>query len=145
MSERTLILVADGHAARIFIETRRGGPLVEKTGELDIPDPHRAKSSQPGRVFDRFGHASHGVGGEDPHDSAEREFLQDLASRIGAYAAQCDAEAIVVIAAPRALGVLREALDDNVRKLVILTEPADRLKATRKDLTLALRRLRRAA
>jgi len=60
MEERTVLVVADGGGVRIFLEGHRGGPLSEKTAELGVPHPHAPASGSPGRVFDRFGHASHG-------------------------------------------------------------------------------------
>lgn len=145
MGERTMVVVADGGGARVLIEVRRGGPLVEKTAALDLPKPHAAAGAAKGRVFDRFGHASHGVTHEPPHDKAERECLQELAELLPAIFRACTADQIVIMAPPRALGVLREALPAAVLPLIAQTEPRDRRHETLEELRAALGDLRRAA
>jgi len=145
MEERTVLVVADGGGVRIFLEGHRGGPLSEKTAELGVPHPHAPASGSPGRVFDRFGHASHGVTGEPPRDKVEREFLDALAHRIEGFVADCDAANVVIMAPPRALGVLREALPVAVQRLLRASEAKDRLDATPDVLRAALRELRRTS
>jgi protein required for attachment to host cells len=51
----------------------------------------------------------------DWHEQAERTFLQQLAERLGAAVTSGAAKALVVVAPPRALGVLREAYPAQVR------------------------------
>ena len=145
MGERTMVVVADGGGARVLIEVRRGGPLVEKTAELDLPKPHAGTAVSKGRVFDRFGQASHGVTHEPPHDKAERQFLQELAELLPAICRACTADQIVIMAPPKALGVLREAAPSAALPLLVQTEPKDRRHATLEELRAALRDLRREA
>jgi protein required for attachment to host cells len=143
---RTLVVVADGRHARLFEEPRRGGRLHERAEWLaDLPEYKAARSPGPGSVHDRFGHGVHAAVSESPRDKGEHRFVVALAHRLEGVIRDHAFDALVVIAAPRALGVLRAALPAEVRKRLRETEASDRLRATPEDLTRALRALRQAA
>lgn len=145
MGERTMVVVADGGGVRVFMEVRRGGDLTEKTQDLELPRLHASGSPGPGRVFDRFGQASHGVTHEAPKEKSEREFLEELAKELPKIGVACTADKLVIMAPPRALGILREALPAQAQKILTATEPKDRRHATAEELRVALRELRREA
>ncbi|MDP1632762.1 MAG: host attachment protein [Caulobacter sp.] len=141
---RTLVVVADGARARLFEEKRRGGPLTEHPNWLaGVELKQRGHGPAPGRVFDSHGYASHGVGGETPHDKSEREFIVDLVKRVETVVREHDFDDLVVIAAPRALGNLREALPTGLQKKLRETAPKDRLDETDKEIHQALQDMRR--
>lgn len=121
---RTLILVADGRRARLFAEARRGGPLTEHPDWLTLP----AAASE--------GH---------PHgrDKAEADFLAQLCGRLEPLFARHGFDGLIVIAAPRALGVLRRHLPAGLKARLELSEPHDRLSASAEDIQQAVRDLRR--
>jgi protein required for attachment to host cells len=52
----------------------------------------------------------------DWHDEAERAFLKELAKRLDAAAASNETKAIVIVAPPRALGMLRPAYTPALRR-----------------------------
>lgn len=141
---RTLVVVADGRKARVFEEARRGGALHEKAEWLaELPEYSVGEGSSPGRVYDRFGHASHGVTSQSPHDKAEHEFLVGLVGQLERIVREHDFDALVLIAAPKALGVLREALPKGLERKLKETDAHDRLAATAEQLHETLRNLRR--
>lgn len=141
--ERTLVVVADGGQARFFEERRLGGPLRERVDWSEGLKPHHAGSGSPGRVFDRFGSGSHPVGGVAPHDQAEARFMSAVAGRIAELATKDVFDGVVLIAPPRALGQLREALSPAVAARVRHSEPKDRVHADLKGIETAVGMIRR--
>jgi protein required for attachment to host cells len=63
----------------------------------------------PGRSISSVGHSRSAVEQTDWHDEAEKTFLTDLAGRLDAALGSGDTKAMIVIAPPRALGMLRQA------------------------------------
>lgn len=124
---RTLVVLADGRRVRLFEEARRDGPLHEKAGWLKA----MASFQQPGStqrvtVHARAGgstHASH----EPPRDKGERRFLTDLAAHLEHVVRDHNFDELVIMAPPRALGILRKALPTGLQKRVAATDPHDRL------------------
>jgi len=70
----------------------------------------------PGRAFSSVGSTRSAVAQTDWHDQSERRFLTDLASRLDAAAARGDVPGLIVVAPPRALGVLRESYSEPLRR-----------------------------
>lgn len=75
-------------------------------------------TDRPGRVHQRFGPSRSAVEQTDWHDEAERAFLKELAGRLDKAVAEGAAGAIVLVAPPRAMGMLRTELSDRVGKAV---------------------------
>ena len=122
---RTLILVADGRRGRLFEEARRGGPLIEQPDWI---------GSQGGTV-----HVSHPNG----CDRAEADFLAQLLRRAERIFAEQAFDHLILIAAQRALGVLRRHLPGALKARIELSEPHDRLTASAEDIQQTVRALRR--
>ncbi|MFN3858298.1 MAG: host attachment protein [Caulobacter sp.] len=120
----TLIVLADGRRARVLAEARLGGPLSEHPEWLSGLAP---------------GHAARDGGRE----KAEADFLHDLAHRLEGVFARGGFDQLILIAPPKALGVLRTALDETLRRRLSLSEPHDRLAASAHDIAEAVRNLRR--
>ena len=59
------------------------------------------------------------VGQTDWHDEAEREFLVALAGRLDKAVTGKETRAVVVVAPPRALGMIRKAYTDHVRQALV--------------------------
>ena len=75
-------------------------------------------TDRPGRVHESAGVGRSGVSQTDWHEQQERHFLQSLAERLDRAVRERETERLIVIAPPRALGVLREAYSANLRKAV---------------------------
>ena len=127
---RTLILVADGRRARLFEEARRGGPLKERPEWLDgVTTPHLAAGT------------AHAGG----HDKTETAFEVLLAQRVATVFADHAFDALILIAAPRALGVLRRHLSPGLKARLTNSEPHDRLTASVSDIEHAVQTMRRVS
>lgn len=141
---RTLVVVADGRKARVFEEARLGGPLHERAEWLaELPEFEQGGGTSPGRVFDRMGHASHGVTSESPNDKGEREFLVGLVGQLDRIVQKHGFDDLALIAPPRALGVLREALPKGLERKLKTSDPHDRVAARAEEIAEALHAARR--
>lgn len=121
---KTWILIADGARARIVLNDGPGrgikpGPDKEFEG-VNAPT-REIVSDRPGRAFD-----SSGLGGRhsmeprtDPHEHEQRLFHQRIAAYLDTAAKNGEFDRLVVVAPPKALGNLRSALTEAVRKKVI--------------------------
>lgn len=128
--KRTLLVLADGRRVRLFEESRRGGPLKERGAWLRAMPPfHHPGSAQQVTVRARTSATSH-AGHEPPRDKGERRFLTDLADHLDQVMRDQHFDDLVLIAPPRALGVLRKALPAGLQRRVAATDPHDRLDDT---------------
>jgi protein required for attachment to host cells len=135
---RTCVVVADAGSARVLEATRRptagGRPGAIRFDEmLRLENPAARLSARElvtddtGRVFDsgsRVGHgpkshARHGAQSDyDPHDVEVERFARRLGLRLDAERRRGGIEKLIVIAAPRFLGTLRQQLPAATRRLV---------------------------
>jgi len=146
MSDRleTLVILADGVQARGLAERRRHGPLSELaawTLNADESDRHIARTHG-GTVTDRVGYGRDNVLEAPPAEAAEKRFLESVAERINRSAAGGEFERLVLIAPPRALGVLRQALKPAVARRIEVTDDHERVRATADEVRALLRDLR---
>jgi len=148
------IVVADEANARIYDLERRtdllpGRGILQVAGSLADPDAHLHdrdfKSDRPGRKDDhaalhggrRGATAHHGVGGETrPRAHEAVLFAHRIAARLEQDRASGAPEHLVLVAGPRFLGLLREALPAAMRHQVtdeihkdLVHEPAEHLQA----------------
>ena len=77
---------------------------------------HEQGTDRPGRVHQSFGYARSAVEQTDWHDEAERGFLESLARQLDAAIAAGETSELIIIAAPRALGMLRAAYSPAIRQ-----------------------------
>jgi protein required for attachment to host cells len=115
------VVVCDGAKALIF--ENAGDPdllnlLTRETMAAANPSTAEQGAERPGRVHQRFGPKRSAVEQTDWHDEAERAFLKELAARLDRAVADGETNAIVLVAAPRALGMLRAELTPRVDKTV---------------------------
>lgn len=137
-----LILVADGHRARLFEERVRGGPLTDVTDRLgDLNHLGPRASSHAGRVHDRHGVGSHTIEGVKPKDKDEARFLEAVARGLDGAMREPGLD-LVVIAPPRALGQLKADLGPAARRRLKATESRERTGQTVDDIRRALHDLR---
>ncbi|MEH6663438.1 MAG: host attachment protein [Brevundimonas sp.] len=142
---KSLVVVADGENARLFEERRRGGPLSEQPSWIEGLEPAGAEAPPKGRVFERFGKGSHTVEATPPKERSEARFLQDLAARLDRLIADEPFDEVILIAPPRALGVLRSSLSAASLKRLGPGEAAERCDETPAALRSVIRRLRNQA
>lgn len=119
----TWILIADGTQARVLENTGPGKGLKQVQG-LDFSiDPLQAKdimADRPGRAF-----ASAGTGRSameprtDPAAYRETEFVKSMAEMLEKRHHHGDFDRLVIAAEPVALGTIRKALSNNVKKSVL--------------------------
>lgn len=70
---------------------------------------HELGTDAPGRAFSSVGSGRSAVGQTDWHDQAEQQFLTQLAHHLDVAVGAGKTKSVVLIAPPRALGVLRPA------------------------------------
>ena len=115
------LVVCDGRKALILENVGdRRFPSLKAREVLEHEDAptHDQGSGPPGRVHASVGHARSSVEQTDWHDEAERAFLSRLASRLNAAITAGETGGLHVVAAPRALGMIRNAYSPAVRKAV---------------------------
>ncbi|MGD8810686.1 MAG: host attachment protein [Gammaproteobacteria bacterium] len=117
--QKTWIVVADGSKAKVFLDA--GGGKIELKSETAVPHPpsRDIDADRPGRTFDSGGQGRHAMEPPtDPHEKAEADFLNDLAKDLNAAHEKKAFDQLIVIAPPRALGVLRAAYGKQLAKAV---------------------------
>lgn len=115
------VVVCDGAKALIFENVGDASLLNLTTREVataDTPSTSQQGTERPGRVHQRFGPKRSAVEQTDWHDDAERSFLKELAARLDRAVADGETRAIVLVAAPRAMGMLRAELSPRVDKAI---------------------------
>jgi protein required for attachment to host cells len=125
---RTWIVLIDGARARVLEEPRRHAMLHELADWADQPsaDDRRHARHQKALSFDRFGQGRHNVHEVDEHDETERAFIGRFARRLTTAGRAGAFDRLVLIAPPKALGLLKAELEPFVAKCIELTEPHDR-------------------
>ena len=120
--KQTYVLVADGTRARVFFTERPPGPLreiedmVHPEGRLHARE---LSSDSPGRTYDSAGRGRHSL--VEPTDQKRAE-TQAFAHRIAKYFQELHVReptvAIILVAAPDLLGLLRKQFDKTTMKAV---------------------------
>ena len=122
---KTWVVVAESSRARIFTVVNQVSPLEEIESIVDIVARSHERdqtSDRPGRSFDSFGRGRHAMEGEvDPKHQAAIQFAKDLSDRLELAQIEGKYEAIVLIASPAFLGVLRQCLGENTKKCITKT------------------------
>jgi protein required for attachment to host cells len=112
------LVVCDGAKALILENAgSKGVPKLQTKEVHEQPDPKTSElgTDAPGRVHQSVGTMRSAMQQTDWHDEAERAFLTKLAGRLDAAVLSGETKALFVAAAPRALGVLRQAYSSHVR------------------------------
>jgi protein required for attachment to host cells len=115
------VLVCDGAKALLFRNDGDAELLNLSTVEvLSQPDaPARdLGTDRPGRVHQSHGAARSAVDDTDRHAQGEADFLADLAARLGQLVQQNEVASLVIVAPPRALGILRAHLPPAVHHVL---------------------------
>lgn len=75
-------------------------------------------SDKPGRSYSSVGHGRSAVAQTDWHDQAEHDFLADLVKKLDAAVEQHQVKSLIVVAPPRALGMIRSLYSNGLRAAV---------------------------
>jgi protein required for attachment to host cells len=113
------VVVCDGAKALVLQNAGDSGLLNLETREVhkqDDPKTSELGTDRPGRAMSSVGAGRSAMEEVDRHEQGERDFLVMLAGRLDAAAAKGDIAALVLVAPPRALGVLRETYSAPLRK-----------------------------
>ena len=118
LTEGAWVVVCDG-AKALILENAGDAKFPNLRTREVLEEPHAATREQgtdaPGRAHASVGTAGSAVEQTDWHDQAERQFLEKLAGRIDAAVTAGDVKSLIVIASPRALGMIRKAYSQQVR------------------------------
>ncbi len=112
------VVVCDGTKALVLENVGDAKFPNLKTREVyeqEDPATHEQGSDAPGRAFNSIDARRSAMEQTDWHDQAEHRFLHDLAGRLDAAIHAGKTKALIMVAPPRALGVLRHAYSHNVR------------------------------
>jgi protein required for attachment to host cells len=105
--------------------------ILENTGDAKFPNlrtvevfeqkslaTHEIGSGAPGRSHSSLGHGRSSVEQTDWHDQAEQAFLMKLVKHLDTAITAGKVKSLIVVAPPRALGVLRPAYSHALRGAV---------------------------
>ena len=94
--------------------------ILENTGDAKFPNlktrdvfehkalaTHELGTDKPGRSHSSAGHGRSSVSQTDWHDQEEQTFLAELVKKLDAAVEQHKIKSLIVVAPPRALGVIR--------------------------------------
>ena len=90
---------------------------VETFEQKDLPT-HLLGADKPGRTHSSAGYGSSSVTQTDWHNQAEQAFLTHLAEKLDGAIAAGKTKSLIVVASPRALGMIRPAYSQAVRGAV---------------------------
>jgi protein required for attachment to host cells len=115
------VVVCDG--AKALILENAGDSVFPnlRTKEVHTQPNQSAReqgSDEPGRVFQSVGNTRSAVEQTDWHEQSEQQFLDALAGRLDAALNAGEAKTLVIVAAPRALGILRRVYSPQVRDAI---------------------------
>jgi protein required for attachment to host cells len=143
----THALVADGGTARLLCVT---GPLLHREiadlEKFDNPSAHlhvhELVSDHQGRSFESTGHGGagathsrHGVGSDyDPHVTETEHYVARIAERLIELHRAHKLTALVLIAEPRLLGVMRARFPVELHKLIVGEKSGDYVHADHRQL-----------
>jgi protein required for attachment to host cells len=115
------VVVCDGKKALVLENAGDEKFLNLKTREVyEHPDPktHELGTDAPGRSFSSVGSGRSAIEQTDWHTQEENKFLHTLVGHLDAAVNAGQAKSLIMVAPPRALGVLRQAYSHNLRAAV---------------------------
>jgi protein required for attachment to host cells len=112
------VVVCDGAKALILENTGDDKfpnlKTVQVLEQKDLPT-HLVGADRPGRSHSSVGPGSSSVTQTDWHNQSEQVFLTHLAQRLDADVAAGKAKSLIMVASPRALGMIRHAYSHTLR------------------------------
>ena len=113
------VVVCDGAKALVLENAGDRLSLNLTTKEVyghNAPKTHKLGTDRPGRSHSSVGPGRSAMEQTDWHDQEEQKFLADLAARLDKAVRAGEARALVVVAPPRAIGMLRREFTSHVRQ-----------------------------
>ena len=115
------VVVCDGKKALVLENV--GDTKIVRLKTREVHEQPDAKTSEqgtdkPGRSINSIDARRSAMEQTDWHDQEEERFLQRLASRLDAEVNAGNAKSVIIVAPPRALGVLRQAYSQNLRNVL---------------------------
>jgi protein required for attachment to host cells len=113
------ILVCDGAKALVLEnagDEKFPNLQTKEVYEQDDPKTREQGTDEPGRVHQSVGNSRSAVEQTDWHEQSERRFLKSLMDRMDAAALAGKFKSLVVVAPPKALGMMRQAYTTHVRQ-----------------------------
>lgn len=118
--QRSLIIVADRESALFFRHGFPGAPL-EPVGEVQRASQGDRPADRPGRIFQSVNMARSSTEPTTSIQQAERQAMAaEIVARAHAALDADDVDRLVLIAEPKLLGELRQALRKSARERVVL-------------------------
>src|SRR6188768_2519888 len=115
------VVVCDG-AKALILETAGDGMhpnlKTKEVHEQADAKTHEQGTDAPGRSVNSVGARRSAMEQTDWHEQDEQRFLCELAGRLDAAVTAGETKSLIVVAPPRALGVLRQAYSDGLRGAV---------------------------
>jgi protein required for attachment to host cells len=125
-------VLADGAKARI-LQRRSSEPrhfdvvADEQSAEAQLPG-HDLGTDRPGRSYESATPSRHAIEGKiNPHEAAKLRFEVQIAELVNRAAEQGLFDSLVLVAPPRVLGDMRQALSAQARERLIVEEGKDLL------------------
>jgi protein required for attachment to host cells len=127
ISYPTWLIVADGGGARFFVRQLQDLPLQELEELAETADLLHGKH----KAHDDVGHGHHAVTARTtPHERAEQVFVRHVAGQIDRAVIENQVGSLVLCAPPRALGLLRDFISENARRLIACEITTDAVRET---------------
>jgi len=115
------VVVCDGAKALILENAGDAVALNLKTKEVHAQTDEKTSAQgtdAPGRSINSVGARRSAMEQTDWHQQDEERFLTDLSKRLNAAVSAGEAKSLVLVAPPRALGVLRKACTNGLRSVI---------------------------
>jgi protein required for attachment to host cells len=112
------VVVCDGKKALVLENVGdQKFPNLKTRKVYEQPDPKTRElgTDEPGRAFSSASPNRSAMEQTDWHDQSERRFLEDLVARLDAEVLAGKLKSLIMIAPPRALGVMRNAYTGHLR------------------------------
>jgi protein required for attachment to host cells len=120
---RTWVLIADAGRARVLASEGPGKGLAPVEGlalENELPPTHELVRDRQPRSMESVGNMRHPITPRtDPRRKEKRRFAAEIASALEEQLEIRAFDRLVVVAPPRALGDLRDAMPESVRLRVV--------------------------
>lgn len=118
--QRSLIVIADRETARFYRHSRPGATLEAYAG-IERPSSGDRNADRPGRVFESANEGRHAMEPPTSYQELERQAMAaDVAAVVHAAIDGVEIDRLVLIAEPKILGELRQALRKSARERVVL-------------------------
>ncbi len=115
------VIVCDGSKA-LFLENAGDAKFpnlqTRSVFEQEVPPTSELGSDAPTRSHSSVGHGRSAIEQTDYHTQLEQEFLRSIVAKLDAAVHKGQMKSIILVAPPRALGVLRQAYTHQLKQAV---------------------------